>query len=201
MSAMNCDPGNAEVDNLKAYRYAMEDMDAAIGSLRAALRELGVADNTLVAFTSDNGPEDDQDYNEDPLRANKRELFEGGVRVPGLIEWPARVKPGTTLVPMVTTDYLPTLLDIWGIEPVDERPLDGQSIKTVLVSDRSAERDKPIFFQSNRGWRSVVGGPAGRFKLVSSSGAPWELFDIRLDFKEKQPVAASEGLAGAIEGG
>lgn len=187
-------PNNKDIDNLTAYRFAMEDLDRAVGSIRAKLRELGVADDTMLCFTSDNGPEDDQDYCADPLRANKRELYEGGVRVPGLIEWPARVEPGVTHTPMVTTDYLPTLLDVWGVEPVDDRPIDGASMKRVLFGDRALQREQPIFFKSNR-YRSVIAGNNGRYKLISTDGGnAWELYDLVIDYREQSPLLTSKTL-------
>lgn len=187
-------PGNKHVDNLAAYKFAMEDLDRAVGDLRDKLRQLGVADNTLICFTSDNGPEDDQDYCTDPLRANKRELYEGGVRVPGLIEWPARVQPGQTHTPMVTSDYLPTILDIWGIEPLASRPLDGQSMADVLLNDRAAKRTQPIISIYANGHRSVV-GEHGRYKLITTNkGKDWAIYDIVTDYQEKNALVTTKTL-------
>lgn len=191
-------PGNKQVDTLEAYRFAIQDMDTAVGRIRAKLRELGVADNTVVTFTSDNGPEDDQDYdNSDLLRANKRELYEGGVRVPGLIEWPARIKPGVTHTPMVTTDYLPTLMELWGIEPVDDRPLDGQSLAKTILSDRGAPRTKAVIFNSSR-HQSILSPDNGRYKLISTDrGKSWSLYDIVTDYDENEPLATTDTLNSA----
>lgn len=192
-------PGNASVDTLEAYTFAMQGLDQAVGEIRAKLRELGVAENTLVMFTSDNGPEDDQDYNNaDQLRANKRELYEGGVRVPGLIEWPGRIKPGTSHTPMVTTDYLPTLLAVWGIEPVDGRPIDGQSMAKTLFEDPGAERDRPMIFKSSNGHQSVIGGANGRYKLISTNnGKGWALYDLLTDFDENDALTTTDTLGTA----
>ncbi|MFN3168792.1 MAG: sulfatase-like hydrolase/transferase [Phycisphaeraceae bacterium] len=184
-------PNNTHVDNLNAFKFAMEDMDRAVGSIRGKLRALGVADQTLLCFTSDNGPEDDQDYCADPLRANKRELYEGGVRVPGLIEWPTRIEPGTSHTPMVTSDYLPTILDIWGVAPVDARPIDGTSLKALLLDDHATPRDQPIFFKSNR-YQAVIAGDNGRYKLISIDGGKnWELYDLLVDYREQDPLITS----------
>jgi len=189
-------PGNEDVDNLAAYRFAIQDLDTAVGQVRQTLRELGLADNTIVFFTADNGPEDDQDYCEDTLRANKRELYEGGVRVPGLIEWPTRIEPGTTLTPMVTTDYLPTLLDIWGIDAVDDRPLDGTSMTNTLFNDRLASRDAAIYFKL-RNTQSVMSDD-GRYKLITTNGGrAWELYDIVTDYEESAPLLTTATLASA----
>ena len=186
---------NIARNTLPAYIFAMEDLDAAVGEIRAKVQELGVADNTILMFTSDNGPEDDQDWNTDvPLRANKRELFEGGLRVPGLIEWPGMIPPGETHTPMVTTDYLPTILDIWGIEPADTRPLDGQSMVNTIFNDREAERERTMIFQSTNGHRSAVGF-GGRYKLISTNnGGLWSLYDVVFDFDENNPIATSSNI-------
>ena len=187
-------------NSLGAYITSMEDLDTAIGQIRAKVQQLGIADNTILAFTSDNGPEDDQDWNDRnlpngvapvPLRANKRELYEGGVRVPGIIEWPGEVEPGETHTPMVTTDYLPTLLEIWGIDPVDDRPLDGQSMVNTIFNDHGAERERTIVFQSTNNHQSALGFN-GRYKLLSTNGGSfWRLYDIVFDFDEDDPLATS----------
>ena len=182
-------------DTLGSYISSMEDLDAAIGEIRAKVQSLGIADNTILMFTSDNGPEDDQDWNTDvPLRANKRELFEGGLRVPGLIEWAGRIAPGETHTPMVTTDILPTLLEVWGIDPADDRPLDGQSMATTIFDDRQAERERIIVFRSTNGHRSALGFN-GRYKLISTNnGGSWGLYDIVYDFDENDPIATSGNI-------
>lgn len=190
-------PNNSNRDNLPAYRFAMEDLDRAIGEIRDKVQELGIAENTILMFTSDNGPEDGQDYNADGLRANKRELFEGGVRVPGIVEWPSQITPGVTHAPAVTTDYLPTLLDIWGIDPVDNRPIDGVSIAETFFSDRSALRQKTIEFKSTNGHQSAI-GVDGRYKLISTnSGRLWSLYDIVEDYDENNPLATNLTIASA----
>ncbi len=185
----------APTNSFGSYVFAMEDLDAAVGEIRAKVQELGIADNTILMFTSDNGPEDDQDWNIDvPLRANKRELFEGGVRVPGLVEWPGRIAPGETHTPMVTTDYLPTILDIWGIEPVDARPFDGQSMVETIFNDHNAPREKTLVFQSTNGHRSAMGFN-GRFKLISTNnGGLWSLYDVVFDYDENAPLATSDNI-------
>lgn len=187
-------PGNAEVNNLAAYQFAMEDLDAAIGSIRDKVQALGIADNTIIVFTSDNGPEDGQDYNNDPLRNNKRELHEGGVRVPGVIEWQGQIAPGVSHTPMVTTDYLPTLLDIWNIDAVDGRPMDGTSMVENWFGDRTAVREKTIIFKSTNGHQAAM-GVEGQYKLISTNnGSTWELYDIVTDYDENNAVATSGNI-------
>lgn len=192
-------PNNEDVNNLEAYRFAMEDLDAAVGEIRDKVQELGIADNTILLFTSDNGPEDGKDYNNEGLRENKRELFEGGVRVPGIIEWQGQVAPGVTHTPMVTTDYLPTLLDVWGVNAVDSRPMDGQSMADTIFEDRDAVRGKTILFKSINGHQSAL-GVEGRYKLISTNnGKSWSLYDIVNDYGEQSPLATNSNIEGADE--
>ncbi len=88
-------------------------MDRSIGTLRAGLRKLGVADNTLVWFCSDNGGLKGVGHDSvGGLRGNKGSLWEGGIRVPGIIEWPSGIKPRVTSHPASTMDILPTLVDL-----------------------------------------------------------------------------------------
>ena len=140
-------------------------MDEQVGRLRKTLRDAGVAENTLVTFCSDNGPEGAKGQapgSAGPFRGRKRDLFEGGIRVPGVIEWPARIKPGsTTEYPAVTSDYLPTILDVLGFEMPDARPIDGLSLLPVF-EDPSRDRKSAIGFELG-GKTALIDN---RYKLV-----------------------------------
>lgn len=105
---------------------AVTALDLQVGRLRKELRELAVADNTLLWFASDNGPEGDTGDkgsargSAGPYRGRKRSFWEGGIRVPALLEWPSRIKPGsTTSVPCSALDYYPTTLDVLGLKMPD----------------------------------------------------------------------------------
>ena len=125
-------------------------MDRAIGEFRQTLRTLGVADNTLVWYNSDNGlPREHKSHSFDgDWRGAKGEVYEGGVRVPAIIEWPAVIRPArTTAVPAVTSDIFPTLLDLLQLKsPEPQRPIDGISLKTLIVDGTMKERPSPIGF-------------------------------------------------------
>jgi arylsulfatase A len=96
------------------YAAMIEGMDRSIGRVLASLDDLGLAESTIVIFTSDNGSL----FGNGPLRANKGHLYEGGIRVPWAIRWPGKVKAGSSSnTPIITTDTFPTLLEVAGLKP------------------------------------------------------------------------------------
>ena len=113
------------------YYTNITAIDAAMGRLRSELRALNIADNTVLWFCSDNGPlmkGPASPGSKGPYRGAKGELYEGGIRVPGLLEWPAVVKKPRIIEDMaVTTDLFPTTLDIVDAE-LPDRPYDGVSL-------------------------------------------------------------------------
>ena len=173
----------------KHYYGCITALDEQLGRLRKRLRALSVAHDTMLWYCSDNGPEGRA--NRAPgsnlgLRGRKRSLFEGGVRVPAFLEWPARFgKPRTISAPCVTSDYLPTILDALGIEP-DGRPLDGISLMPLLTG-KTRVRGRPIGFQAGRQATWVE----DRFKLVRQ-GEKVMLFDLSTDEKERTDLAERE---------
>ncbi len=119
-------------------------MDRAIGTLRDHLQKTGLRKNTLLLYCGDNGIPSSGNF-ENPLRGQKGDVYEGGLLVPGVLEWPAVVThPRVSSVPVVTSDLLPTLCNLLGIS-LPDRPLDGISLKP-LLEDRPVHRPTPIFF-------------------------------------------------------
>ena len=174
------------------YAAAITAMDAQMGRLRRELERLGVSKNTMLWFTSDNGPErrtpgSDGSIRAGKLRACKRSLLEGGVRVPGLLVWPDGAKePMVVDVPVSTCDYFPTILDALGLTLPPDRVLDGVSIMPLLRGERF-NRSKPINFVYGTQMASV----SGKWKLyLSSPSAALELYDIVSDPGETRNVAA-----------
>ena len=145
------------------YAGCISAMDLAVGKLTRELERLQVRDHTLFWYCSDNGPEGSrqQPGTTGKYRGRKRSLYEGGVRVPGLLVWPDRIKSGrVTQVPAVTSDYLPTIVDVLGIQ-LPDRPLDGISLLP-LIEVGSQQRNRPIGFES----KSMAAWNADRWKLV-----------------------------------
>ena len=133
------------------HRFAeITAMDRAIGEFRQCLAELGVARDTLVWYTSDNGIPvgDERDSFNGGWRGKKGTIYEGGLRVPTIIEWPAVITaPRRSETPCVSSDIMPTLLDITGIpHPDPDRPLDGISLAGLVAGEPFESRPSAIGF-------------------------------------------------------
>jgi arylsulfatase A-like enzyme len=123
-------------------------MDRAIGDLRTHLGTAGLRSNTLLWYCGDNGTPQEAVATV-PFRAQKGSIYEGGIRVPGVVEWPAKIaSPRISAVNTVTSDILPTLCELAG-QPLPRRPLDGISLRP-LLEDRMTERAAPIGFWNGR---------------------------------------------------
>ena len=173
----------------RSYYGCVTALDDQVGRLRKLLRQLGVTGNTMVFFCADNGPEGKSG---DPgqtngLRGRKRSLYEGGVRVPGILEWPGGLgtQSRETEVPAFTSDYLPTVLSAAGIEYPAKRPLDGVNLLS-LIKDEEKERSKGLgfTFAGQKSWME------GEWKAVLPSKAKvWELYKLTEDAGEQKDVA------------
>jgi arylsulfatase A-like enzyme len=195
-------------ENQQHYYSLATAIDAQMGRLRQKLRDLGIADNTLLAFTSDNGPGPPIGRKRNPnarlqgsagpFRERKASIYEGGIREPGLIEWPSQIEPGTVVkTPCSTLDYMPTLAKLRDIE-LPKRPYDGLDIMPILKGERQ-QRGKPIAFY----FRDAVALSGEQYKLVavekskgkrsggvvSFTGKKFELFDLLNDPGETADVA------------
>ncbi len=128
------------------YYGAIENMDGAVGRLIDYLEAQGLAGNTIVLFSSDNGSQ--WAHSNDPLRGEKCFNYEGGLRAPFLVRWPGRVPAGAVRdLPGSFTDVLPSLAELTGAAPPAGRTLDGVSLAAVWQGAEAApERQSPIFF-------------------------------------------------------
>lgn len=166
----------------EALYYAnVANTDRAVGRLIAALDEAGLRENTLVIFTSDNGPETLNRYrgswrsygSPGPLRGMKLHIYEGGIRVPGIIRWPARAEAGQVLdTPISAVDFLPTLCAVAGIDPPRDRVLDGTSFLPIFEG-RDIDRPRPLFWHYYRALSEPkVALRDGDWKLVAHWDGP-----------------------------
>ncbi len=126
------------------YLGIITAMDKVVGNIRSLLRKHNIHKNTLLWFTSDNGAPKKGPGSNGALRGYKGQLYEGGIRVPGIIEWPAVIEENRkSSFPVVTSDLLPTACDIIGVKPPTNRPIDGDSILPFLRGETST-RSKSI---------------------------------------------------------
>ncbi len=178
-------------DRHRHYLGCITAMDRAIGNVRAALREAKVADHTMLWFCADNGPEGRTGRapgSSGGLRGRKRDLHEGGIRVPGLLEWPGRFRtPRSVAAPCSTLDYLPTILVATGATLKEGAPpLDGVNILP-LVDDPRARRERSIPF-AFKGRAALI---QGSWKIVRASEAgAFSLHDLQADPTEQVDLAA-----------
>ncbi len=193
--------GDPEV--MKQYSHLSEDkqhyyatvtaMDEQIGRLRTELKNLGIAENTMIWFCSDNGPSWLRVSprcvgSSGPFRERKGSLYEGGVRVPGILEWPAKVKGGqATSIPCSTSDYYPTILSALNLRAENQvNPLDGIDL-TPVIQGNLKERPSPIaFLQRNRAALSD-----NRYKIITGDieSREYELYDLVADKAEQKNIA------------
>lgn len=126
--------------NLVTYGKMVTAMDAAVGRVLKALDDQGFSDNTIVVFTSDNGGE--RFSRTWPFSGQKTELLEGGIRVPAILRWPAKIKPAqVNSQTIMSMDWLPTLLAAAGTQPDTEFPTDGQNLLPIIFGvDNPAPR-------------------------------------------------------------
>ncbi|MEN8773797.1 MAG: sulfatase-like hydrolase/transferase [Akkermansiaceae bacterium] len=137
------------------YFANVANLDAAVGKLNASLKELQLDKDTLVIFTSDNGPETLNRYKRAknsfgsaaPLRGMKLWTTEAGFRVPGIVSWPSIIAPGQTFTqPISSLDFLPTFCQLAGITPPKSLHLDGTNILPHLLEGKKLQRDKPLLW-------------------------------------------------------
>jgi arylsulfatase A-like enzyme len=184
------------VHNHPTYAGMVEQMDTAVGMVLDKLEKLGLADSTIVVFTSDNGglsTSEGSPTSNVPLRAGKGWLYEGGIRVASIVRWPGATKAGSTCdTPITANDYFPTLVAAVGGELKPELRIDGVDITPLLRGETIAER--PIFWHyphyGNQGGRPGGAVRDGRWKLVDwYEDEPLELYDLQSDPTESHNVA------------
>jgi arylsulfatase A-like enzyme len=181
------------------YAAMVEAMDQAVGKVLAKLDELGLRENTLVIFTSDNGglsTSEGWPTSNAPLRAGKGWLYEGGVREPLLIRWPGVTKPGSTIsAPVSSPDFFPTLLEAARCRPARGQNLDGRSLLPLLKGRPLPERT--LFWHyphyGNQGGAPGAAIRRGDWKLIAwQEDGRMELFHLGRDPGETTDLAAKE---------
>ncbi|MCH1409775.1 MAG: sulfatase, partial [Verrucomicrobiales bacterium] len=186
------------------YAAMIEGMDTEIGRFLKALDKAGLRENTLVLFKSDNGG-----YNGDnrPLRGFKGMLYEGGIRIPWIVRWPGKVEANSTCrTPVISTDCFPTFLEVVGLDPASDQPVDGESILPLLEQSGDWDRKALYFHYPNYAFhkRNRLGGVVreGNFKFIQRYGTgERELYDLASDIGERNNLATSKTkVAERLEG-
>ncbi len=194
---------------LQIYYASVSDLDQQIGRLLDKLDELGLTENTVVFFSSDNGPEDIHIRNAThsgvgspgPFRGRKRSLYEGGIRMSFIVRWPSKVPAGRVDNTSVVTgvDFMPTVCNLAGLDLAAGLNLDGENVTDVL-GGRPRPRKKPILWE----WRFRIYGHVlnrspmlairdGDWKLLMNpDGSRAELYDIPRDPSELNDLAGSQ---------
>jgi arylsulfatase A-like enzyme len=194
---------------MKVFLASLTDLDTQLGRLLDELQTLGLSKDTLIIYSSDNGPEDHNIRNASnagvgspgPLRARKRSIYEGGVRVPFVAHWPGHISAGVFDESSVigSVDLLPTLCAITGAALPANAQLDGEDVSDILLTGASRARTRPLFWD----WRSRVAGDTryapppvavrlGQWKLFTDvTQSRVELYDIPADPGEHTNQAAA----------
>ena len=168
--------------NQLIYYSVLHDADKHIGRLLKAVDELGLRQNTIVIFSSDNGPSKKYVGSTAGLRGRKATLFEGGVRLPFIIRWPDKVPAGKVDKTSVlsTVDFMPTFCKLAKARLPKSYNADGEDIG-VIFSGKPFQRSKPLFWEYGK--KSVI--RVGDWKLYCEKKKPLELWDIKNDPQEK----------------
>lgn len=184
------------------YRSMVARVDYQVGRILDTLDELGIADDTLVVFLSDNGGA--YEANIGQLKGGKTDLHEGGIRVPFLARWPGRIKANSECSQLGhTNDLLPTICSAAGVSLADGLALDGMDISPLLTGRPQARRRGTVFWQVDP-YRTLQrhyprpqpyakeAARNGRWKMLAADGTPLELFDVESDVGEEHNLLAEQ---------
>lgn len=192
------------VQNHPVFAAMVEIMDRAVGRIRRALREAGIAEETVILFSSDNGglavldgsatgigQPSTSNY---PLRAGKGWLYEGGVRVPLIVRWPDVTEPGSVSeIPVMSTDFYDTIAEITGTSVPEDQGVDGRSLTPVLRGSASLERERFYWhYPHYHGSGNTPSGAmrSGPYKLVQYFATDeTELYNLSTDLAEEQDLS------------
>ncbi len=188
----------------KGFAAMIERLDRDVGRILDKLRERGIDENTIVFFTSDNGPHGEGGHDPEffqsggPLRGIKRDLYEGGIRVPTLARWPGTIKPGQVSDQVwAFWDVLPTLAELGGATPPSDT--DGISMVPALLGKTQKQHEYLYWEFHERGFRQAV--RMGDWKGVRlAKGAKIGLYDLKKDLGEENNIADQHpGVVGKME--
>lgn len=206
------------VQNHPVFAAMVESMDETVGMVRRALREAGIAEETVIVFTSDNGGLstleasigiDRPSTSNYPLRAGKGWLYEGGVRVPLIVHWPGVTEPGSiSETPVTSTDFYDTIAEVTGTSVPGNQGIDGRSLVPILQHPGAPEREQFYWhYPHYHGSGNTPSGAirSGPYKLVQYLATDEvELYNLSEDLREQHDVsdarpALTDSLLGELE--
>jgi arylsulfatase A len=185
------------------YYGNVTQMDNEFGRLMSTLEKIKLRDKTFVMFTSDNGPETLNRYrganrsfgSPGLLRGMKLHMYEGGIRVPGIIRWPGRTKPDSVCQePVNGTDILPSLCEMASVKVPADRPIDGTSFLPIFRG-KKLKRKVPLYWRYNKALSKpfTVAMRQGDWKILADNDmTKFELYNLRKDIAEEHDLAASQ---------
>ncbi|MBW6533821.1 MAG: arylsulfatase [Mariniphaga sp.] len=190
----------------KLFAASVSHMDEGVGKIIDALERTGKRENTLILFLSDNGGQHSWHSNTEyrgkyadkphsvlgnnyPLRGWKGDLYEGGIRVPAIANWPGKLEPGAADFPMHMSDWLPTLCFLTGIKKdLENLKLDGKNVWTLLNGEQSVAEKRSIYWKTNQ----MYAVREGNWKLlVHRNSGQSELFNLENDFRETRDLSGA----------
>lgn len=192
-----------QLDMKRATNVAfVEHMDHEIGKVLTAVKDLGISDDTLIIFTSDNGGSLPHGALNGELRGGKQEHWEGGIRVPTCVVWPGKIPVGRSNELGMTMDFLPTLCEIAGIEVKHE--IDGRSLAPIWLKGAKGDPNRIMIWVRREGNRRYQGRAyyairRGNWKLLQNTAfEPMQLLDLAADPREAKPMAAKGKVANEL---
>jgi arylsulfatase A len=189
-------------DDVQIEHHAnVTQLDHAFGQLMKALEEMDLVSSTFVFFTSDNGPEGDGIQtpgrgSSGGLRGRKRDLHEGGIRVPGLARWPGKILPDTTSdAPVIGSDLFSTLLALAGVEPPTDRVIDGVNVLSNLTGADAtpAPRPQPLFWRLHMAPNAKIAMRVDDWKILANAAlTEFEFYNLKTDPTEQTDLQDTE---------
>lgn len=170
-------------DKARARRQMVEYLDHQIGMIQQKLEEHNLQNKTLFIFCSDNGSTAAFGGSNLPYRGAKKDLYEGGHRVPAIFYWPNQIKPAVTDAPIMTMDLMPTMLTLAGIKLPND--LDGIDLSQHLLEEKPIPKNRPMFWE----FKKNLAVRRGNWKFIQIATGETELYDLEKDPSEKNNVA------------
>ncbi len=187
--------GSRKYQNLPEYAAMVHHMDENVGRLLDKIDELGIKQNTIVVYTSDNGGKGNVTSNF-PLKGAKHNLYEGGIRVPLIIRWPGKIPSGKVCgKPLISNDFYPTILDLAQIPLIPEQHMDGISFKKLLTGEGKIKKREALYWHYPHGvfqgairmgdYKLIYNYKTGEAELYNLVKDPGENTDISKDNEEQ----------------